>query len=698
MTAFRPPFTLNQLFVSSFLIGMLVLSFSVILFLQQQLETYLYNNLVENGRTLSLRIAEESRLPIIQSAVEYIEPQLKTIATYPNVTGLAILDFRGKTLFELGSNPIHSHAYSSTDTLATGFDLIERSDSISIITSVSERKNNLQDRTSHIFGDKVRQPAAQSIPHDSPNIIGFVALTITKTQLQADLNQINRYILIVMWTGILSFTVVILLILRKLTQPIQRLAQLMSDPETVAHFRQAEVYGVREVQLFAITFNTLMARIAESQTDLARQIKEAVWEVKQQNAALIVARERAEAASRAKSQFVAHISHEIRTPLHGFIGFTEILAKTPLNPTQRSYLHLLEYSANSLSGVINSVLDFSKLEAGKTVLQAESFDLRDAIETTVRLFTPNAQAKGLSLEIIADPTLPTGVLGDRHRFAQIIRNLVDNAIKFTEHGRVTVHTRGVQQADGTFLCQLRVQDTGIGIPHDHQHTIFAAFSQVDDSISRQQGGTGLGLAICRQLVELMKGDITITSEENRGSLFQVTIPFPITTAPAKSVSDPPSNRMIPPPPTLEILNDISTKYHTVYHELIHVLVVDDNAVNRLLSKTILSHFQAEVIMTDSGHAALDMCRWQRFDLILMDIRMPGLDGLETTRRIRQWQENPNCQVPIIGLTADRLRVDHPSWREAGMNDCLFKPLSTECMAEVFATWGMRPLHPTPNLF
>jgi len=284
---------------------------------------------------------------------------------------------------------------------------------------------------------------------------------------------------------------------------------------------------------------------------------------------------------------------------------------------------------------------------------------------------------------------------------------VDNAIKFTEQGRVRVLARCPRQDERAVLCHLIVEDTGIGIPAADQATIFAAFNQVDASTTRQQGGTGLGLAICQQLVELMKGRIEVSSQEGAGSAFRVEVPL-VLAASVEPVDESSSDLVgsddgleeeipNPPPPVEPPLSERRPARQRSGPT--RVLVVDDNYTKRVYAKIALSNFQTEVVMAENGHAALEACQRQRFDLILMDIRMPGLDGLETTRRIRQWQTNPNCRVPIIGLTADLLNVDRQSWKEAGMNDCLFKPLSEDRLSQTLSAWGIDQRStalPTPN--
>ncbi len=627
-------------------------------------------------------------MPIIQGTVQHIRPNLETMAAYPDVTGLVIVTAQGKAVSALGSDPVTP----GLETLigATADHPLERPDSITVIAPIVERGLTAPDRDSDLFGGMIRQSTLSAAPRPTtaPNTLGYVALTLTKANMRADLRAIDRHVLAVMGAGALLVTLLALVALDRLTRPIKHLARIMADPETARHLRRVEVRGVREARVIATAYNDLIARVAASRADLARQVEEAVREVKQQNAELVVARERAEAASRAKSQFVATVSHEIRTPLHGFMGFIDILAKTPLDRTQQGYLRLLKHSASVLSAVIDGVLDFSKLEAGKIALRARPFDLRDTVETTARLFAANARAKGLKLEVALDPDLPERVSGDRHRFAQIARNLVDNAIKFTERGEIRVRAGGRRRPDGAFLCRLSVRDTGIGIPRDHRRSIFAAFDQVDTSTTRQQGGTGLGLAICRQLVELMEGRIKVRSREGVGSEFRAEIPLPVADPAAADTAEPGDDAddadggAPPPPPPIDEPPSVRPRSGST-----RVLVVDDNRINRVYSKIALSDFRAEVVLAESGHEALEACRRQRFDLILMDVRMPGMDGLETTRRIRRWRENPNCRTPVVGLTADALNVDRQSWRDAGMDDCLYKPLSEDRMRQVFAAWG-----------
>ena len=477
----------------------------------------------------------------------------------------------------------------------------------------------------------------------------------------------------------------------------------------------------------AAAFNALLAAFAEANRelvasnialerarhDLTGRVRKATGdlmatldELERQNSALRDAREQALAASRVKSEFLANMSHEIRTPMHGMLGFISVLAQADLPPAQAESARMLMTSAEHLVKVIDGILDFSKLEAGKVVLDRSPFSPRAAARAAVGLFAPAARAKGLTLELALDPALPARAIGDDLRLRQILANLVDNAIKFTARGGIQVRVDLASRGPHAATLRATVRDTGIGISPECQATIFTAFDQVEGAAPRQPGGTGLGLAICRQLATLMGGRITVDSRPGSGSTFQVELEVEVAEGEAETEGErlepepgllqespepePPPARLPPSRSKAERtdLDRATGARDSGDREPIRILVVDDNPVNRALARIVFADCEAEVDEAPDGQAALDACQHTRYDLILMDLRMPGMDGLEATRRLRRWADNPNRAVPIVGLTAAVLREDRDQLLQAGFSDCLYKPLKAETLAAVLARWGL----------
>lgn len=381
---------------------------------------------------------------------------------------------------------------------------------------------------------------------------------------------------------------------------------------------------------------------------------------------LIRSKEMAEAAVKAKAIFLANISHEIRTPMNGIIGMIDILKKTPLTEEQLEYLDIIDISGENLLMIINDVLDFSKIEAGQITFEHIRFNLADEVGEVVKILGYKATQKQLDFSFEFDPEVPELVVGDPLRLKQVLINLCNNAIKFTNEGYVRIRIKLIDIVDATVRLSFEIHDSGIGISAENQTKLFQSFSQADASTTRKFGGTGLGLAISKNLVQLMNGNIGIISEEGKGSTFHFSCEFGVSSQELSAV-------------------DINKLEESVkIDKKLRILLAEDNVINQKVAKLNLEKLGHAVILVENGILAVEKFISDQPDLIFMDIQMPDMDGVEATKKIREWELKNNVQVriPIVAMTANTLKSDKELFITSGMDDYLSKPFVADELIRV----------------
>lgn len=487
-----------------------------------------------------------------------------------------------------------------------------------------------------------------------PHTDAIFALGINRASVMGAIDGVLRFrlgliTLIIAGSIILGILGVEILVLRPLRDVVYTARALEHGDFNV----RSPDSGAGEVRLLGRVLN----RMAKAIADRERELK-AAKEVAEN------ALSEAKLANSAKTDFLATMSHEIRTPLNGIVGYTERLLDEPLKPQQRRYAELIQIAASALLTVANDVLDFSSIEADRITLQQEPFSLISLIDNTVSIVSSGAEKKGIPIRTEWDANIPGMLLGDETRLRQILLNLLNNAVKFTREGHITACAQYKGHSDRGEVIRISVIDTGIGIAPEKRDRLFKRFSQVDRSVRREFGGTGLGLAISKRLIELMGGEIGVDSQEGRGSTFWIEVALPRTEYKAPKQSDVKNLPRTAPA---------------------RILLAEDIEVNQELARMLLEAAGHEVDMVWNGSEAVVAVREKAYDLVLMDIQMPGMDGITATREIRALPA-PLNRIPIIAMTANVLPQQVRQFKEAGMDDHIGKPMKREDLLRKLAEW------------
>jgi len=507
------------------------------------------------------------------------------------------------------------------------------------------------------------------------DLLGFLVL---RANFDSFNQKLNDYTIILFVTFCLTLMLALYLsshLQRIVSRPIIRVADFIN------HITKSKIYTVQAVK----ESNDEIGRLVDAFNEMLRQLNLSFQQrddaeralshhlahlqeiVDEQTLDLQCALEAADKANHSKSDFLANMSHEIRTPMNAIMGMTNLVQRTKLDEKQRDYLEKIETAAQSLLAIINDILDFSKIEAGKMTIENTPFSLEKVLTQLLDMLKIKAEQKGISLHFNISPNTPLYLMGDSLRLGQILLNLISNAVKFTNNGEVLVSVEPVQLFENSVQLEFRVQDTGIGMSQEQLDGLFQPFSQADTSTTRKYGGTGLGLTICKQLVELMHGDIFAESEVDKGSTFTFYVTHTLASFDLIQPDD----------------NDSAHLVEPTYSKQ-RILIVEDNEINQQVAMELLSSMGLDISLASNGQEGAARALAESFDLVLMDIQMPVMDGLSATRLIRKHKTAQ--ALPIVAMTAHAMLGDREKSLAAGMNDHLTKPIEMDKLIVMLNRW------------
>ena len=654
-------------------------------FLVQQQITATSEDLVRRGEILAALIAQNSEYGVF---TENQENLLRLVESLSVDSDFAYVEIRSKNSKVLARKSLAGHEVPPSESLTF------KGEEGAIVTDVRDNAtgHNFIQILAPITTKPVKEPSGLFVDPSTAStqtiVIGSVRLGLGKQRLKQSIDQAVISTIFAGSLVVLLGIALTVMVTRRITAPIRTLHDATQKVAQGDLTQPLTIVTGDEVGDLARSFNSMVETLrtareqeAAYQKTLEATVGERTAELSHTVAALKVAKEAAEAASLTKSQFLANMSHEIRTPMNGLLGMAELLLNTPLTDKQQHLADSIHRSGTALLGIINSILDFSKIEAGKLELERMEFDLREMIEEAVDLFADSAGKKGLDLTCFLPAEIPDRAIGDPVRLRQVLLNLVDNAVKFTQRGEVTVWLHLLAQDARTLMLKCAVTDTGIGIPPQAQAGLFTSFSQADGSTTRRFGGTGLGLAIVKQLVQLMGGEVGIASTPGQGSTFWFTVQLGCA-AP----------------------RDGSEPAHDQFLSGLRVLIVDDNPTNLFVLNAHLTSWGAEVISADTGAAALERLTEDAntptpINLAILDIHMPDMDGLILARAIKA---NPAIRrVDLLALSSGESHSHSGTAEQLGFFAWLQKPVRQSTLRACLRGYGQgsvaapAPDGPTP---